>query len=93
MVRLTAPNGATVDVSEEKAGRLAAQGFRPADGEAVATQSTSDTESDYSALKVADLKAEIEMRNDGREGDAVLSTEGKKADLIATLEADDADES
>ncbi|WP_166436000.1 DUF7302 family protein [Cellulomonas shaoxiangyii] len=33
MVRLIAPNGATVDVSEEKAERLAAQGFRASDGD------------------------------------------------------------
>jgi len=31
MVRLIAPNGATVDVSDEKAERLADQGFKPAD--------------------------------------------------------------
>ena len=31
MVRLTAPNGATVDVSDEKATRLIDQGYKPVD--------------------------------------------------------------
>lgn len=39
MVRLTAPNGATVQVSEEKAERLIAQGYRPADAQPQAAQS------------------------------------------------------
>lgn len=43
----------------------------------------------YSSLKVDELKAEIERRNEGR-GDAdLLAADGKKADLIAALEADD----
>lgn len=32
MVRLTAPNGATVDVSKEKAELLLSQGFQSAEG-------------------------------------------------------------
>ncbi len=48
-----------------------------------------DGEGDYSALKVGELRAEIDKRNEGRDDADLLSTEGKKADLIATLEADD----
>lgn len=43
----------------------------------------------YTAMKVADLRAELGRRNEDREGDALLPTDGNKADLIATLEADD----
>jgi len=43
----------------------------------------------YSDQKVADLQAEIARRNADRDEVGQLSTEGKKADLIATLEADD----
>lgn len=39
---------------------------------------------------VDELKAEIDRRNEGREEDAKLSKDGKKADLVATLAADDA---
>lgn len=46
-------------------------------------------ETGYGSMKVADLKAEIEKRNVDREDDAKLPTEGKKADLIEVLEADD----
>ena len=44
----------------------------------------------YSDLKVVDLKAEIESRNEGRDEDALISLDGVKADLVAALEADDA---
>ena len=47
----------------------------------------------YAAMKVDELKAEIESRNGDRDEDGLLSTEGKKADLVATLEADDASKS
>lgn len=43
----------------------------------------------YSAMKVADLKAEIERRNEGRDEADRLPDDGRKADLIAVLEADD----
>lgn len=43
----------------------------------------------YSALKVGDLKAEIERRNEGREDDAKVPADGNKAALIAALESDD----
>jgi len=88
MPRLIAPNGATVSVSDEKAERLLSQGFK-APGAAAESEKSGKAEG-YNALKVADLRAEIEKRNEGREEDAALSTEGKKVDLVAALEADDA---
>jgi hypothetical protein len=72
-------SGARVDVRDDK---VMDSSWEPEGGPT--------DEGSYSSLKVADLKAEIETRNEGREEDAVLSTEGKKADLIAALEADDA---
>lgn len=45
----------------------------------------------YGSMRVADLRALIEQRNEGRADEAQLSTEGSKADLIAALEADDRD--
>lgn len=45
--------------------------------------------SGYLAMKVDDLKAEIVRRNEGRDDADKLSTEGKKAELIAALAADD----
>lgn len=44
----------------------------------------------YEGMKVADLKAEIDRRNEGRGEADLLSSDGKKADLVAVLEADDA---
>lgn len=43
-------------------------------------------------MTVAELKAEIDRRNEGREDDAKLSKSGSKDDLIAALEADDSTE-
>jgi hypothetical protein len=43
----------------------------------------------YDGMKVADLRAEIERRNEGRGEADLLSPEGRKADLIAILQADD----
>jgi hypothetical protein len=50
--------------------------------------------SDYSSLKVDELRAEIEIRNEDREGEALIvpASMRRKADLIAALEADDAGE-
>jgi hypothetical protein len=76
-------NGVTVVTSEENAKRLGSvfvpEGARKAEG--------------YAAMKVADLKAEIESRNEGRDEDDLLSVEGRKDDLVASLEADDASKS
>jgi hypothetical protein len=48
------------------------------------------TQADYESWKVDDLKAEIADRNSAREDEAThISDEGKKADLIAALVADD----
>ncbi|HET6816881.1 MAG TPA: hypothetical protein VFH66_06605 [Mycobacteriales bacterium] len=47
-------------------------------------------EGGYSKQKVADLQAEIDRRNEGRDEADQIAPEGeKKADLIAALEADD----
>lgn len=43
----------------------------------------------YAGQKVSELREEIGRRNEGRDEDGLLSTEGNKAALIATLEADD----
>lgn len=43
----------------------------------------------YNGQKVADLRAEIARRNEDRDEADLLPTEGNKADLVATLEADD----
>lgn len=71
--------GSTVQMSEETA-KLLGSDFQP--------ENSSDAEG-YDSFKVADLKAEIERRNEGREDADLLSLEGNKADLVATLEADD----
>lgn len=44
----------------------------------------------YGSWKVAALKAEVDKRNANRaEGDEIDPESGKKADLVAALEADD----
>ena len=59
------------------------------DSEWVAVGSGADSAQGYSAQKVDELKAEIDRRNEGREEADLISSDGKKADLIAALEADD----
>ncbi len=44
---------------------------------------------DYSALDLDALKAEIDKRNEGRDGDARLSKRGSQETLVAALVADD----
>jgi hypothetical protein len=46
----------------------------------------------YSGLKLPDLHAEIDKRNEGRADDdkIVIGGKGNKADLVSALEADDA---
>lgn len=47
----------------------------------------------YEALKITDLKAEIDRRNEDREDADLITPPGaKKADLIEALQADDATE-
>lgn len=43
----------------------------------------------YEAQTVEELKAEITSRNEGRDDADHIPVSGKKADLIAALEADD----
>ena len=69
-----------VNVDDETAERLRSEGWRPADEPAAGG---------YEAMKVTDLRAEIERRNEGRDEADRLPDDGRKADLIAALEADD----
>ena len=71
--------GVTVSVADEKDHRFTAAEWEPANAAPKAKEPT-----------VAELRAEIDRRNEGRDEADQLSTDGKKADLIATLEADDA---
>lgn len=84
MPRLTYHNGAAVSVSDETATALLTQGFTLDKGEKI-----NEPDTGYSTQKVDDLRAEIDRRNQGRDEADALSTEGKKADLVAALEADD----
>lgn len=86
-MRLRYMNGAVVEVPEEKVERLRRMGFLPVD------ESDAPESEGYAAMKVDELKAEIESRNEDRDADDLLSTEGRKADLVATLEADDSSKS
>jgi len=45
----------------------------------------------YASKRVADLRDEIESRNEGRDEPDQIPLDGNKADLVAALEADDAD--
>ena len=61
-----------------------------ADAEQDAEQTPEQTDpSAYEAMTVAELKAEIAFRNEGRTDADRLSTDGVKADLVAALVADD----
>lgn len=72
-----------VSVADEKAHRFDSPDWSPLGAPAASA-------SGYGGQKVAELRAEIDRRNEDRDEDAKLSTEGNKAALIATLEADDA---
>jgi hypothetical protein len=74
-------SGSVVSLSDETA-KLMGADLEPLDDD-------SNSSDGYSSMKVDELKAEIESRNEGRDDADLLSTDGKKADLIATLEADD----
>lgn len=78
--------GVVVNVSDATAARLG-PGYRPLD----AHKPAADTKpgGDYARMTVARLRAEIERRNAGRDEDDRLPADGKKADLVAALEADD----
>src|SRR5690606_3664860 len=72
--------GIVVSVADHKDGRFTAP-WRACDGSGG---------SDYWRMKLADLRAEIQRRNGGRDAADLLPVEGRKADLVAALEADDA---
>ncbi|MEU7843945.1 hypothetical protein AB0B39_23630 [Micromonospora sp. NPDC049114] len=57
--------------------------------EGQAKPAAGNSDSGYEGMKVTDLKAEIERRNQGRAEADLVSAEGLKADLIAALTADD----
>lgn len=81
LVRLrNTTTGAVVQTKERTAANL--NGFEPFDA--------ASNDGPYAGLKVADLKAEITRRNEGREDADLLSLDGKKPDLIAVLATDDA---
>ncbi|WP_213452886.1 SAP domain-containing protein [Rhizomonospora bruguierae] len=85
--RLRGKSGSVVNVDDVTAERLLAEGWEPAPkptAEAAAVDG-------YAGMKVAELRAEIERRNEGRDEEERIPAEGKKADLVAALEADDAD--
>ena len=48
-----------------------------------------DAHADYRGMKVADLRALIADRNEGRDEADLIPDDGTKADLVAALEADD----
>lgn len=80
-----ATTGIVVSVADEKADRFAPDAWTRLDDAPATAEATG-----YQAQKVDDLKAEIARRNAERPEDDQLSADGKKADLVATLEADDA---
>lgn len=82
MARLTHPNGSVVNVSDDKVGFLLGSGFSEEGAASVA--------SSYGDRTVDELKDEIRKRNDdGRDDETRLALTGTKAELIASLEADD----
>lgn len=72
--------GVTFSVDDSKDHRYTAGGFENP-GKATAEG--------YGSQKVAELKAEIARRNEGRDEADHLDGSGNKADLVALLEADD----
>ena len=80
-------SGAIVDVREDK---VLDSSWETYDGESSAPEG-------YAAMKVADLKAELERRNADRDEDAQITVEGTGKngavlgkDIAAALDADDA---
>lgn len=85
-----AVTGVIVHVADGKS----VPGFFPFDGAAdpVEPAGTEAAQAaDYESLKVPELRATIEKRNEDRDEADKLSTEGLKADLIAILTAADAE--
>ena len=73
-----------VSVADSKDFRFG-EGWHPYTGEPDAEQ----TEGEYGTYKVADLRSEIAHRNEGRDEADLIPTEGKKAELVEFLTADD----
>jgi hypothetical protein len=74
--------GVVVDVREDKALGGTYEALDGGEADTAAGEG-------YGAFKVADLRAEIERRNADRDEGDRLPVDGKKADLVAALEADD----
>jgi hypothetical protein len=79
--------GAVFSVDDSKDHRYAGDGYKQLDGSPAAPAAEPAAEG-YTGTN-DELRAEIARRNEGRDEADLLSTEGNKADLIATLEADD----
>ncbi|MEU7677874.1 SAP domain-containing protein, partial [Micromonospora taraxaci] len=77
-------NKVVVSVADDKDVRFASPLWEAYDG-----SDPGPAAEGYEAMKVADLKAEIERRNQGRDEAGRVSSEGRKPDLIAALKADD----
>ncbi len=77
-----ATTGIVVSVADEKDGRFAPDAWSRLDEAPKAAG--------YGARKVDELKAEIARRNAGRDEADQLPADGKKGELVAALEADDA---
>lgn len=90
MGRLIAPNGGIVHVSDAKAERLLAHGYKAAGGGAAAVPGPDGTDA-YKGQTKAQLLAELDRRNDAREDDDQLAVTGKVTvgSLKAVLAADD----
>ncbi|MEU4772961.1 SAP domain-containing protein [Micromonospora sp. NPDC023644] len=84
---INSETGVVVSVADDKDERFASRLWSPYDG----SQAGGDAEGaeGYDAMKVADLRAEIERRNEGRDEADLLSLDGRKPDLVAALKADD----
>lgn len=80
-------------LAERRAQQDDPQSLMKLSGEAAATAETSEEEEDegYAGLKKGQLIALIQERNEGRPEDEQLDTTGNKSELIALLEADDAE--
>jgi hypothetical protein len=88
MARLIAPNGATVNVSDEKAERLLATGYRRPGGKA---EKSEPPASRWAKVNKPELLAEIERRNADRADDVKIApADDKVGTLREALDADDA---
>jgi hypothetical protein len=84
-VQLTHPSGRfTVEVSEARASTLLERGYTTGARGAGKPAEPAAAESKYASMKVPELQAELTRR--------YLEPGGKKAELVARLEADDADD-